>query len=131
MGRKDLHRHPRTLHESGSQLLVLRSPSVLICRDWGAMATSQVYVSMYGYTCIVLRSNLVSLVESIVLLSQTGQRDVPSSNQDSTSLTTSCCVASQATTCVIRVLGWINDDIVSFCANVLSMRNDYAEDMLE
>ena len=67
----------------------------------------------------------------MVLLSGAGQRDDPSPTQDSTSLTTSCCVASQATTCVIRVLGWLNDDVFSSCANVMSTRNDYAEDMVE
>ena len=33
--------------------------------------------------------------------------------------------------CVIHVLGWLNDDIVSFYANGLRVRTDYAEDMLE
>ena len=71
-------------------------------------------------------------MESTVLLSGAGQRDVPSPspgvNLIDNFLLRGYSGDDERHSCVI---GWLNDDIVSLCAKVLTTRKDYAEDMLE
>ena len=93
----------------------------------------RVYVDIHAGTFarIILRSNLLGKPSGINGTSERGWPEGRPLAQESTSPTTSCCVAIQATMCIVRVRGWLNDDNVSWCANVLPVRKDYAEDMLE
>ena len=68
-------------------------------------------------------------MESTVLLSGAGQRDVPSPSPGVHLIDNLLLRGYSGDN--VRVIGWLNDDIVSLYANGLTMRKDYAEDMLE